>query len=107
MVPETTKQSPSDLASVLFRRQYVSFLQITPSLLFRFPGDVIKGKLLGRASHVRVLALGGEQCPTVKQLAEWKHTEVSLKGETVDQYRLRHVMGWTVFEMSLSKCAAW
>lgn len=78
MVPEATKCSPSDLASVLFRRQYVSVLQITPSLLFRFPVGVVSGQLLGCNSHVRVLALGGEQCPTAKQLAEWKHPQVSL-----------------------------
>ena len=76
MVPETIKRSPSDLAKVLFQRQYASVLQITPSLLSRFPVDVVRDQLLGDVSHVRVLALGGEQCPSQDQLIKWRHPEV-------------------------------
>jgi len=78
MVPRSTKLSPSDLAEVLFQRQYVSVLQLTPSLLARWPVGVVKGRLLGVDSHVRVLALGGEQCPSHHQLTLWKHPQVKL-----------------------------
>ena len=76
MVPNSTKLSPSDLAEVLFHRQYVSILQLTPSLLSRWPVGVVKNRLLGIDSCVRVLALGGEQCPSHHQLALWKHPRV-------------------------------
>ena len=75
MVPDVVKRSPSKLASVLLHQQHTSVLQITPSLMFRFHEDVIR-EMLGPDSHVRVLAFGGEACPTMETLMKWKSPKV-------------------------------
>ena len=51
-------------------------LQVTPALTLRLPQEVLRGSLLGRWSHVRVLAFGGERCPSPAQISSWKHPEV-------------------------------
>ena len=75
MVPDTVKASLSALSEVLFRRQYTSVLQLTPTLFYRFGEGVIR-KVLGADTRVRVLAFGGEVCPSVEKLSEWKSPKV-------------------------------
>lgn len=77
MVPTKVKQSPRSLARVLFRRQFVSVLQVTPALIRQFSESEIVDHLLGPESHVRVLAFGGEACPTLDTLAQWKSPKVN------------------------------
>ena len=72
MVPTKVKQSSHSLARVLFERQFVSVLQVTPALIRKLPEYEIVNHLLGPESHVRVLAFGGEACPNFDILARWK-----------------------------------
>ena len=71
-VTSQVKRLPRDLANVLFLRNHVTILQITPSLFHRFPERVIATGLLGDQSQVRVLAFGGEKFPPLGVLAEKK-----------------------------------
>ena len=73
MVPTAVKMAPSNLASVLFRRQQVTVLQATPTLVHLLPS---LDDLLGDSSCVRVLAFGGEACPSLEWLSRWKSPEV-------------------------------
>lgn len=77
MVPEHIKMAPSLLAKVLLQRQQPTVLQATPSLVRQLSLNVITGRLLGEESHVRVLAFGGEACPSLTCLANWKSPRVS------------------------------
>ena len=76
IVPTKVKRSPLSLSRVLFQRQFVTVLQVTPALLWQLPETVITSRLLGPESCVRVLALGGEACPSLSTLAQWKSPEV-------------------------------
>ena len=76
MVPIKVKRSPHFLSLVLFERQSVSVLQATPALIRQLPESVIMSHLLGPDSHVRVLAFGGEACPTIDVLARWRSPKV-------------------------------
>ena len=77
MVPSRIKQSPRFLARVLFQRQFATVLQVTPALVRQLSDEVIKNHLLGPDSCVRVLAFGGEACPNLDTLAQWKSPKVS------------------------------
>lgn len=78
MVPEATKASPSALSEVLFKWQHASVLQLTPTLLYRFGEGIIR-RVLGADTQVRVLAFGGEVCPNLEVLSEWKSANVSVE----------------------------
>ncbi|KAF4070939.1 hypothetical protein AMELA_G00279150 [Ameiurus melas] len=72
MVPSAVKRMPSRLANVLFRRNATTILQSTPTLLRRFGGRVLQEEILSSGSSLRVLALGGEVCPSLFLLNSWK-----------------------------------
>ena len=76
IVPDKIKRSPSVLASVLFKRHHTTVLQVTPTLVNRFSDQQIKSDILGSDSRIRVLALGGENCPSLGTIAKWKSPEV-------------------------------
>ena len=76
LVPTKVKQSPRLLTRVLFQRQFATVLQVTPALVRQLPEEVITSRLLGSDSCVRVLAFGGEACPTLDTLAQWKSPKV-------------------------------
>lgn len=50
-------------------------MQVTPTLLVRFGHRVLKEKVLSAASSLRVLALGGEACPSPALLRAWRHKD--------------------------------
>ncbi|XP_017311545.1 beta-alanine-activating enzyme isoform X3 [Ictalurus punctatus] len=72
IVPSAVKRMPSRLANVLFRRNATTILQSTPTLLRRFGGRVLQEEILSAGSSLRVLALGGEVCPSLFLLNSWK-----------------------------------
>ncbi|XP_060773478.1 beta-alanine-activating enzyme isoform X2 [Neoarius graeffei] len=72
MVPSAVKRMPSRLANVLFRRNATTILQATPTLLRRFGGRVLQEEILSAGSSLRVLALGGEVCPSLFVLKSWR-----------------------------------
>ena len=74
MVPPAIKMAPSLLAKVLFHRCQVTILQATPSLIHRLPNYEL---LLGDKSCVKVLAFGGEDCPSLQWISSHKSDDVS------------------------------
>ncbi|XP_071786439.1 beta-alanine-activating enzyme-like [Asterias amurensis] len=67
MVPDVIKVVPRRLLEVLTRNR-VSVLQATPTLISRFGQDVLCQTLLSAATPLRILAFGGESCPTMAQI---------------------------------------
>ncbi|XP_036376699.1 beta-alanine-activating enzyme [Megalops cyprinoides] len=72
MVPTVIKKVPSRLATVLFTHHKTTVLQATPTVLQRFGGRVLRTTVLCASSSLRVLALGGEVCPSVPVLLSWR-----------------------------------
>ncbi|TSN30202.1 Acyl-CoA synthetase family member 4 [Bagarius yarrelli] len=72
MVPAAVKRMPARLANVLFRRNATTVLQATPTLMRRFGGRVLQEEILSAGSSLRVLALGGEVCPSLFLLNSWR-----------------------------------
>uniref|UniRef100_A0A4W4GVX9 Carrier domain-containing protein n=1 Tax=Electrophorus electricus TaxID=8005 RepID=A0A4W4GVX9_ELEEL len=72
MVPSAVKRMPGRLAHVLFRRNMTTVLQATPTLLRQFGGCALKEEVLSAGSSLRVLALGGEACPSPVVLRSWR-----------------------------------
>ncbi|MCJ8743563.1 hypothetical protein PDJAM_G00095550 [Pangasius djambal] len=72
MVPSAVRRMPGRLANVLFRRNTTTILQATPTLLRRFGGRVVQEEILSAGSSLRVLALGGEVCPSLFVLNSWR-----------------------------------
>ncbi|XP_062858189.1 beta-alanine-activating enzyme-like [Trichomycterus rosablanca] len=72
MVPTAVKRMPGRLAQVLFKRNTTTILQATPTLVRRFGGLLLKEEVLSARSLLRVLALGGEPCPSLTILKSWR-----------------------------------
>uniref|UniRef100_A0A087YGD5 Carrier domain-containing protein n=1 Tax=Poecilia formosa TaxID=48698 RepID=A0A087YGD5_POEFO len=76
IVPSVMKKMPGRLAQMLFKHHRATVLQqVTPTLLVRFGHGILKRDVLSPGSSLRVLALGGEACPSPAQLRSWKHEE--------------------------------
>uniref|UniRef100_A0A3B4X5G9 Aminoadipate-semialdehyde dehydrogenase n=1 Tax=Seriola lalandi dorsalis TaxID=1841481 RepID=A0A3B4X5G9_SERLL len=75
MVPSMIKKTPSRLAQLLFRDHETTVLQVTPTLLSRFGHRLLKQEVLSPGSSLRVLALGGEACPSPAVLRSWRHED--------------------------------
>ncbi|XP_022607126.1 acyl-CoA synthetase family member 4 [Seriola dumerili] len=75
MVPSMIKKTPSRLAQLLFRDHETTVLQVTPTLLSRFGHRILKQEVLSPGSSLRVLALGGEACPSPAALRSWRHED--------------------------------
>ncbi|MED6280966.1 hypothetical protein CHARACLAT_016496 [Characodon lateralis] len=75
IVPAVIKKMPSRLAQLLFKGHRTTVLQVTPTLLMRFGHHILKRDVLSSGSSLRVLALGGEACPSPSQLSGWKHED--------------------------------
>uniref|UniRef100_UPI0037E8EB12 beta-alanine-activating enzyme n=1 Tax=Semicossyphus pulcher TaxID=241346 RepID=UPI0037E8EB12 len=75
IVPSVMKKRPRRLAQLLFRDHKTTVLQVTPTLLVRFGQHALRQEVLSSTSSLRVLALGGEACPSPALLRSWKHEE--------------------------------
>ncbi|XP_029952954.1 beta-alanine-activating enzyme isoform X2 [Salarias fasciatus] len=75
IVPAVIKKMPNKLAQLLFKDHKTSVLQVTPTLLLRFGHRVLKEVVLSSGSSLRVLALGGEVCPSPALLRSWRHQD--------------------------------
>lgn len=76
-VTDQIKRSPWKLSDVLLIRNQVTVLQLTPSLFYHLPLRDVVTRLLGDQSCVKVLAFGGERCPSLRLLAQYKSISVS------------------------------
>ncbi|XP_055779011.1 beta-alanine-activating enzyme isoform X1 [Salvelinus fontinalis] len=72
IVPTVIKRMPNRLADVLFKKHKTTVLQVTPTLLGRFGRRVLQEEVLSAGSCLRVLALGGEACPSLALLRSWR-----------------------------------
>lgn len=103
IVPAVIKKMPNRLARLLFRDHQTTVLQVslhsletvpqlreprlhvlcvififpqvTPTLLLRFGHRILKQDVLSPSSSLRLLALGGEACPSPALLRSWKHED--------------------------------
>ncbi|XP_053178742.1 beta-alanine-activating enzyme [Scomber japonicus] len=75
IIPPVIKKIPNRLAQLLFRHNKTTVLQVTPTLLGRFGQRILKQDVLSPGSSLRVLALGGESCPSPSLLSSWRHED--------------------------------
>ncbi|XP_056620540.1 beta-alanine-activating enzyme isoform X2 [Triplophysa dalaica] len=72
IVPSAVKKMPRRLAHVLFKRNTTTVLQATPTLVRRFGRHVLQEEVLSADSSLRLLAFGGEPCPSLTLLKRWR-----------------------------------
>ncbi|XP_069378484.1 beta-alanine-activating enzyme [Paralichthys olivaceus] len=75
IIPSVIKKMPNRLAQLLFKHHNTTVLQVTPTLLCRFGPRVLQQEVLSCGSSLRVLALGGEACPSPALLRSWRHED--------------------------------
>ncbi|XP_034387231.1 beta-alanine-activating enzyme [Cyclopterus lumpus] len=75
VVPTAVKRSPGRLSRLLFTDNKTSVLQVTPTLLGRFGRRALRQEVLSSGSSLRLLALGGEACPSPAVLRSWRHED--------------------------------
>uniref|UniRef100_A0AAV2KWD1 Uncharacterized protein n=1 Tax=Knipowitschia caucasica TaxID=637954 RepID=A0AAV2KWD1_KNICA len=92
IVPAILKKIPQRLSQLLFKSNKTTFLQATPSLLYRFGPKILKQEVLSVSSSLRILLLGGEPCPTPERLADWKHKDNNT--EIYNIYGITEVSCW-------------
>ncbi|XP_056337435.1 beta-alanine-activating enzyme [Danio aesculapii] len=72
IVPSAVKKMPRRLAHVLFKRNSTTVLQATPTLVRRFGKHVLQEEVLSADSSLRILAFGGEPCPSLNLVKSWR-----------------------------------
>ncbi|NP_001410730.1 beta-alanine-activating enzyme [Danio rerio] len=72
IVPSAVKKMPRRLAHVLFKRNTTTVLQATPTLVRRFGKVVLQEEVLSADSSLRILAFGGEPCPSLNLVKSWR-----------------------------------
>nr|XP_055041777.1 beta-alanine-activating enzyme [Misgurnus anguillicaudatus] len=75
IVPSAIKKMPRRLAHVLFKRNATTVLQATPTLVRRFGRRVLQEEVLSANSSLRLLAFGGEPCPSQTLLKSWRQKD--------------------------------
>ncbi|XP_029988836.1 beta-alanine-activating enzyme isoform X1 [Sphaeramia orbicularis] len=92
IVPSVIKKIPSRLSQLLFTDHKTTVLQVTPTLLGRFGHHILKHHVLASGSSLRVLALGGEACPSPALLSSWRHEDN--KSQIYNIYGITEVSCW-------------
>nr|XP_057930220.1 beta-alanine-activating enzyme isoform X2 [Doryrhamphus excisus] len=95
IVPAVLKKIPKRLSQLLFGRHKTTLLQATPTLLSRFGPRLLKQEVLSSGSSLRVLALGGESCPSPSVLSAWRHEDN--KTDIYNIYGITEVSCWACF----------
>ncbi|KAJ3598949.1 hypothetical protein NHX12_032912 [Muraenolepis orangiensis] len=83
IAPSVVKKAPRRLAKLLFEDHKTTVLQVTPTLLGRFGRRTLREEVLSAGSSLRVLALGGEACPSPGLLRSWRQ-----EGNTTQVYNI-------------------
>ncbi|XP_033611608.1 beta-alanine-activating enzyme isoform X4 [Cryptotermes secundus] len=94
IVTNAVKSSPCLLLKVLFSEveHRVTVLEATPSFVMRWSLEEMQSTLLCERSSLRVLVLGGEPCPSVQVLEQWKSKQN--KTEIFNVYGITEVSCW-------------
>ncbi|XP_034036379.1 beta-alanine-activating enzyme [Thalassophryne amazonica] len=108
VVPTVIKKIPHRLAQVLFGKHRTTVLQVTPTLIGRFGHHILKEEVLSSGSSLRVLALGGEACPSPALLKSWRH--IANKTHIYNIYGVTEVSCWAscykIPETLLQECSS-
>ncbi|KAF3691186.1 Acyl-CoA synthetase family member 4 [Channa argus] len=89
IIPTVLKKIPNRLAELLFKHHRTT---VTPTLLGRFGHRILKQEVLSSGSSLRVLALGGEACPSPALLRSWRQTDN--KTQIYNIYGITEVSCW-------------
>ncbi|XP_075544432.1 beta-alanine-activating enzyme-like isoform X1 [Dermacentor variabilis] len=91
LTSEAVKHIPRALTQLLIDNS-VSIIQATPSFVRSLSADRIRSSLLTEASHLRVLALGGEECPAGACINSWR--QPGNRTEIYNLYGITEVSCW-------------
>ncbi|XP_077984637.1 beta-alanine-activating enzyme-like [Glandiceps talaboti] len=94
IVPMVIKLMPRVLANIL-KKHHVTVLQATPTLISRFGQDLLQSHLLHAKSTLRVLAFGGEICPTPSVIKQWRGN--GNKTEFYNVYGVTELSSWATY----------
>lgn len=104
IVSNSLKCRPFLLAKALFDISKVTVMQCTPTLFNRFTKTVISDKIMGKGSFLRVIAFGGEPCPSCKTMKRWlvsNQTPESGKVNIYNIYGITEVSSWsTIYRLT-------
>ncbi|KAI3369008.1 hypothetical protein L3Q82_025980 [Scortum barcoo] len=89
IVPAVIKKMPVRLSQLLFKDHKTT---VTPTLLVRFGHRILTEEVLSSGSSLRVLALGGETCPSPALLRGWRHEDN--KTQIYNIYGITEVSCW-------------
>ncbi|XP_067142511.1 beta-alanine-activating enzyme isoform X2 [Centruroides vittatus] len=93
-VPEKIKSMPKKL-SLTLKKQNITILQATPTLVSNFGIEVLKESILSESSLIRILAFGGEECPLPSSINKWKSENNSTR--FFNLYGITEVSCWSTY----------
>ncbi|BFZ15006.1 hypothetical protein BsWGS_18046 [Bradybaena similaris] len=93
IIPSEVKRRPDKLLDMIHCRQAITVMQATPTLIRSFCPSKLQKTLLGPATALRVLALGGEQFPARESLMAWLHAD-NMRTQFYNLYGVTEVSCW-------------
>uniref|UniRef100_A0A6P8HHV0 Beta-alanine-activating enzyme-like isoform X1 n=1 Tax=Actinia tenebrosa TaxID=6105 RepID=A0A6P8HHV0_ACTTE len=99
VVSDAFKLQTGKLCQILFDDLKISLFQPTPYLMYLIGQERIRRNILGQQSPLRILAFGGESCPTLSVLQKWKHHNCETR--LFNLYGITEVSSWaSCFEIT-------
>ncbi|KAM3940453.1 beta-alanine-activating enzyme [Leptodactylus fuscus] len=95
VLPDPLKMMPQRLCKLLFQQHKVTVLQVTPTFLRRFGSSSILSSVLSKETSLRILALGGEQFPSLSVLKGWR--QPGNKTCIFNLYGITEVSSWATY----------
>ncbi|XP_056414432.1 beta-alanine-activating enzyme isoform X2 [Hyla sarda] len=95
VLPDPLKINHQKLCKVLFTQHKVTVLQVTPTFLRSFGSHSIWSSVLSRNTSLRILALGGEQFPSLSVIKSWK--QPGNKTRIFNLYGITEVSSWGTY----------
>ncbi|XP_061165027.1 beta-alanine-activating enzyme-like [Saccostrea echinata] len=95
IVPDHVKAQSKKLLSVIFKRNKVTVIQATPSLIQRQPAADVRNSILSATSSLRILALGGEEFPPLSKIREWRAP--GNQTQFINLYGITEVSCWSLY----------
>lgn len=101
----SVKRNPHLLLDTLFNVAGVTIMQATPSLLYQFDATDLQNIMFSPSSSLKLLSIGGEQCPTYKTIKKWIHPKILHPSFRIfNLYGITEVSVWsTYFELPPEK----
>lgn len=73
----------------------ILFEKVTPTLMYNFKVDFLRCALLSRDTCLRLLALGGERCPSTGVIQSWR--DASNNTQFYNLYGITEVSSWATY----------